>query len=210
MVSSRWFRPAVATMLGIAAASTASRAQSIDYSLSFGGSGTLGSQSFTDRTITLSLTADAADVMSGDAGYDYYTPATTLAVSVSGLGMVTSIDEFIVEDSHAMDSLSYVDVYHNNSSTDAFVLAGIGGPAFLTYDLTTPLTVYFDTIQLATGVAFPTTGGDFTIISTTNTSESGVFTTTIASVPEPATLAMCGTAAAAGLAVWMRRRSSRG
>jgi hypothetical protein len=191
----------IAMTIGVMIASgRASEAGLITYTETVNGYGSFGGVDFSDQLITITLTTDTSQITNPSAGLLRTNTALT-TISVAGIGTGTL-------QTHAF----------NNQTANAFGFStGVGAQpdildvqnaAFASYNHQSAIGPIVGIAIINTDAAFSTTIGDFVISST---SSDVTMQATLASVPEPSSLALCGIAGAAGLiAARVRRKRAAG
>jgi hypothetical protein len=189
----------VSTVLSLALGlPTSARAGMITYTFTATGNGTLGANAFTDASFAITCTADTNQVTSTGEGFSV--ADLTATVSVAGLGIATFITPTTNIDNQGLGRAGISD------SVPGVALLFEDNPAFLTYDLTTPIGPLTGSPSFNFGVHFATTAGDFTLTDVS----TATFQATAQSVPEPSSLVLLGfgTATLAGW-LWRKRRHIR-
>jgi hypothetical protein len=197
-------------ILAAALSSSVCHATSITYTLSTTASGTLGGSSFTDASVTVTLTGNTSGITSGPAPYtDVLINPGPTTITVSGIGTGTFTDPIVVLDTLTDNSLlGQPAILFLDTTTDTGIVLETGA-VFTTYDLNTSLGPISGLGGVASGSAitpvFPTTDGNLTW-TVGQTLVDATFTA-VTTTPEPATLLLVGSGMAAMLA---RRRLSKG
>jgi hypothetical protein len=185
-----------AVLLGLMAwASTRAEASLITFSESATFVGTLGRTSFINAEVTFTQTADTNNVILFDPIRNIYEVAnSTATVTISGGNLASPL----------FATLTVPTITVSNESqgygglalaSDQSVILVIDSPSFAGYDLQSPITINGNAFTADFSRAFATDQGDLIF-----TNSSG-FSTFIATVPEPSSLALCGIAGAFGLGV---------
>jgi hypothetical protein len=176
-------------------------ANSVVYTLSGTGTGSLGATPFSDVVFTITSTADTANITEsqlqpGPPGYYIFVvPDITATVFVSGLGAAT----FTIP-THNFDNFN-TDIAGISASDLKGDILDINNSAFTSYDLSSSLGPLTGTPLINPGVTFQTTVGDFSLSSIS-------FVTFQADVvPEPSTFAFLGVALF-GLVLWRQRHKT--
>ncbi|WP_165250659.1 PEP-CTERM sorting domain-containing protein [Paludisphaera soli] len=188
----------LATLVFLGAADV--QAEPITFTLETVASGHVGGVAFTDAAFTLRTTADTDDVRGPFTSQQYLVDGLTLTASIAGVGDLT------------LSNLHFVDM-----RTVQGPLGDRGGASFgilvffdeslAGYDLKSAVGPTLGLIASAgPGVTYATSLGS---LEFSRVSDEGTFTasTTIATVPEPASLALLAVGAGA-LGVVARRRAS--
>jgi hypothetical protein len=173
---------------------TSARAGMITYTFTATGSGRLGANAFTDASFAITSTADTNQVTSTGEGFSV--PDLTATIFVSGVGTATFTNPTTNIDNQPLGRAGISD------SVPGTALLFEDNPAFLTYDLTTPIGPLTGSPSFNSGVHFATTAGDFSL---RDVSTSTFRATTARAVPEPSSLALLGFGTAI-LAGWRRRK----
>jgi hypothetical protein len=161
--------------------------------------GTLGGVRFNDALVTLTTTADTANITSPVAGFSTLT-GTPGSVTIAGTGSATFSFDLIVF-SNQISGVAGIEA-HTTGSLYADVIDTIN-PTFATYDLSSSIGPVTGTAFTNGGPPFATSSGALVI---TSTSSSATFLASTAAVPEPSSFAMCGLAGVIGLVVARVRR----
>ncbi len=194
----------IPTFVGIAGlvltlgAVTPARAELITYTFSGTGSGSLGSQSFTDTLFTITSTADTSQVTNSSPGI-FRVPDLTANVTVSGIGTGTFT---ITTINVSNQNVSRVGISDPNQN---MAILFVDNPAVATYDLTTAIGPLTGPTAFNPGATFATTAGDFSLTVV----PSATFQATVGqAIPEPATLTLIGIGALGLLGhAWRRKKS---
>lgn len=174
----------------LAALSTAAPAAPYVYTITATATGALDGTSYTNALVTLTATADTANVLGG--GGVFIVPAT-VTVSVAGVGADAFTGPFDVFDNQntLIGGLDQTDGTGDVLDTV--------DPAFGTYDLRSPIGPVTGGAIYEFGTGFATTRGLFHIDAAT----TSTFTASPQAVPEPSAFAALGVGA---LAVFRRRK----
>lgn len=193
------------------------QASSITYTPSTTATGTLGGTLFTNALVTVTLTADTANVVPGPAPYTGTAAnAGTATVNVAGIGTGTFTSEVGIFSS--LNDVAALALLGGNPGVimiDATAQTGILvqiGPVFSTYDLRSSLGPITGPGGPASGSqitpVFSTTAGDFTwAVGQTGGQLTSTFTAV--TTPEPAPFLLLGSALAVVLARSRFRRDNR-
>jgi hypothetical protein len=157
----------------------------ITYTESAVGSGTLGSQSFSSELVTVSLTADTSGIT--DVGPYYTTLPATTTVTIAGIGTAAFTDSVYLLNDPFDGTVQFFDF----TGTGYTAILGTTAAALVGYDLGSAIGPFTGS-AFNGGSSLPTTLGTFYL--ELGDSESGTFTATGQSVPEPASIAMLGMA----------------
>ena len=171
---------------------TAALANTITYTESGVGTGSLGETSFTDAPFTITLVADPAHVVTGPGGV-LANPSGTATLSINGSPVATFTEQLAAFDAQADQTAGL------GSVPQMISVLGTTDPVFGTYGLTTSIGPIANTSSFNVGASFATDQGAFVLNSVGNA------TFTALATPEPASLAMWALAAVA-LAGWKLRR----
>jgi len=142
----------------------------ITYTVTGIASGALGASAFTNALVTVALVGDTAFV-GNDSG--------SATVTVSGVGTAAFTDTMVVTDNFDNPSAQISDF-----TLDRLVFGTVAA-AFATYDRRGPIGPIVGTALINPGSLFPTTLGNFDMVSVSG--NTSTFTATTA-VPEPASL----------------------
>jgi hypothetical protein len=171
------------------------RAGPVKYTDMVTASGTLGSSSFNDALVTLTLSGDTANV-TGVSGF-FSNTVGAFKVTVAGIGTATFTDSLEVFDNHLNafagfeDLTAFADVLDTRDAT------------FVSYDLTTSIGPVTNSSLINPGQHFNTTLGQ--LIFDSAAADSTFTAVTSSTVPEPAGLTLAGLAVV-GLARYRRWR----
>jgi hypothetical protein len=172
------------------------QATPITYTETSVASGVLDATAFFNELVTITVIGDTSTQFGTDPYY-YVNGAAT--VTVSGVRSDTITDIIDAAD-HQGAELAYIYDRTQNS-----IILGTFNPAFLTYDLTSPIGP-FSGLSFQMGLPiFPTTSGNFFLAEP---SADSTFTAveSPAPVPEPATMLLLGTGLLATVSRFRRRR----
>jgi hypothetical protein len=162
----------------------------ITYTVTGIATGALGAAAFTNALVTIALVGDTAFI-----GNDF----GSATVTVSGVGTAAFTDTMIVTDNFDNPSAQISDF-----TLDRLVFGTVAA-AFATYDRRGPIGPIVGTALINPTSPFPTSLGNFDILSVSG--NTSTFTaTTAAAVPEPASLLLL----AGGLVVLAARRCRKG
>jgi len=184
MRTSTMFLPALA--LGVAGAicvAAPSLAEQITYTMEFIGTGSLGSSSFSQADVTLTMVNDLGNIMY-DSAFMLYEINGTATVSVSGVTGSTPAT-FTDPMQFYTDSSTLVGLFDANVGFDVVDLFSAAFSGYQLGGLTAPIT---DTAQLGLPgfSGFPTDAGDLITTGLGNdTTSDATFTATVAAVPVP-------------------------
>jgi hypothetical protein len=194
-ISLKRFGLAVAVLGLVAGAVGRTEAALLIYTDQGTGSGSLGSTPFTDALVTVSFTGDTTNVIS-EAGFGFRNLIGTATVTVAGVGTATFTDSM-----EAFVNQPSLFAGIGDTTLGTSVLATDTSPLFATYDLKGPIGPISGTAFFNVDVSFPTTLGGFVLNSIPGD------TSFTATVPEPASLILAGTAALMGLgSAWRHRK----
>jgi hypothetical protein len=182
-------------LLAFAAPTTALHAAPITYTETVTASGTLGSTPFANALVTLTQTADTANIV--QSGVVIGIPATTSTVTVAGIGAGTFT---IPTATFVVPIASLGGLLAGPIDLTSFPIVALLNPAFATYDLQSSIGPLSGTAFINTGLPFATTAGGLVL---TSTSSPATFQ---AVIPEPSSLVLTGVAALAGVGFASRRR----
>jgi PEP-CTERM motif len=199
----------VLAALGVLGAT--SSASPIVYTLTTTATGTLGASTFTNASVTVTLTGDTANIAFGPSPLNaaLVNPGSA-TIDISGLGTSTFTDSIEILssfDTPILGGVSAVVIAQlDNPSGDS--VSGIAledGPAFFGYNLIGPFGPISGTGGAGSGPAniFPTTAGNLQF--TIQPPNLGPSTFTAALVPEPTTTMLLG-AGLLGLIGFRRRK----
>ena len=158
-------------------------------------SGTLGTTTFTNAFITITVTADTASVAVG-SGFDTVSPLSN-RFTIAGVGTYSFTSSTLFMFSNETGYVGLAD--SPGSILDTY------SPVLNNYQLTTAIGPVSGSDFIGTGTAyvFPTTGGDLHFSDSLN---QATFEATLAAVPEPSTLTLAGIASVLTLAFARARR----
>jgi hypothetical protein len=199
--SSRVIRTGIvlALLAGVPRLAEASPVTYVDSGLA---SGSLGSSAFTNALVTLEFVGDTANITNPQPGLYFNMPGTA-TVTVAGIGTATFTDPMaaFVNQNFIPPVSPFAGISDQSFPGGAVVLA-TSNSAFSSYALTAPFGPFTgpSAFEAAGPVAFPTTLGDF-IILTTATSTFQAFST----IPEPSSIVSGGIAMGMGGVVCVLR-----
>jgi hypothetical protein len=156
----------------------------ITYTESVVATGTIGSQSFSDALVTLTLTADTSGITESSGVFS--TSAAMATVNIASIGNATFTNDLVFFNEPGASEAGFEDFSAVGGS--AVVLA-IFSASLDTYELASPIGPITGDAHNGGG-SFATTLGTLFLQQPEN---SGTFTATIQSVPEPTSIAMLGT-----------------
>jgi len=165
------------------------------------GSGSLGSNSFSNSLLTLTATGDTSNVV--NVGGLYVLPGITVAIDVATLGTTANLtDKAQVFDNQP--GPIYAGIIDTTVLTGGLptIILDTFNSAFSSYALTTSIGPIQGTSGGVSGVSFNTNQGSFVLSSLSN---NPTFTASVASAPEHATPVLLGLGMMA-LAALKRRR----
>ena len=181
-----------------ATSSLAAYADTITYTESAIGSGSLGKTDFTNALVTITATGDTGNVV--DKGGGLFVIILPVELTVQGLGstMFTDIIQFVSNNGSQVAGVG--------DNTDGLGLLFTNNSAFATYNLQTGIGPISGAAAFNPGASYNTADGAFVTTSFgTSTFEAVEASST---VPEPSTIAMFGTGLL-GLAGAARRKVLR-
>jgi hypothetical protein len=189
-----WASLKIGLLAGCAALLFASAAEAtpIDYIFTGTGSGTVNGSEFSRASFTITAVADTSGITSG-GGEFRNTPITV--TFTAGSQTATLIDLVIIDNTAAPGFIGF------GNTLTPFDAEALENTVFETYGLNTALALTTGTLSVAPGT-FETTVGTLTF---TGISALSFQATVPSSVPEPASLAILGTALA-GFGLIRRRR----
>jgi hypothetical protein len=179
------------------------RAGPITYTEQFTASGSLGSQTFSNATVTITGTGDTANAFT-TPGIGAFNQLSAATVTVSGIGSATFVDTI---EAGAQTSFQPALAGFSDGGYDVILTSN---DAFASYDMTTAITSTSGAAVGTTGQAYDTDHGSlpFTSFGATSSFEATLGTPTAA--PEPASLTHLAVGAAGLLGYgWRRQRSRR-
>ena len=182
--------------LACGSAATA-KADPITFTITAVGSGSLGANAFTNASFTIAAVADTSAVRPGPVPGVFEIPNSLVTVSVAGLPTATFTIPINVVDNQGLSRAGF------GAPTLGTGLLTVNNPAFATYGLTAPIGPLAGTPFFSPGVAFATTGGNFTLTAVTGA------TFQASPVPEPATMVLLSSGLAGVAAAVRRRRKAR-
>ncbi|CAN5609689.1 hypothetical protein BH10ACI4_BH10ACI4_28480 [soil metagenome] len=170
-------------------------ASTMNYTESFTASGKVGSTSFKNSAVSITLTADPNGV-SNDGYGDYTVDTSQVTISIGGTTYVllsAGLDAEVINTIYPTDGVAGIALFQDipNGATDLFEI-GTSSSALKAYDLRSaigPITGTRDG-YVNIGSSFNTTSG--TKISFSSTTGSTTFTASpvVAAVPEPGSLSL--------------------
>jgi hypothetical protein len=168
---------------------TAARATLLTYTFTAIGSGSLGANTFSNASFTITTTADTNQVTS--LGGSIVVPDLTATVCVSGFETATF--------TFATKNVDNQGLSRAGLSGEFFpAILFEDNAAFSTYDLTTPIGPLTGPPSFNSGANFPTTAGNFSLRAVSDVTFEA---TTAQAAPEPSLLALLGIGTAT-LAGW--------
>jgi hypothetical protein len=183
-------------------------AADIIYTFSGAGSGTLGTDSFSDASYTITLYADTSDIFTTPLLFgDSYVPDLSATVFVNGLGTATITSQMRVRDLQDLGMVGPATISLYNSDNPAFAAILAVHTDSKDYILSEPIGPIGGTLldNQSSGASFDTSAGDFSF----NSLVSVRFQATPQSVPEPSmTTLVCATILALGLLTRKKRNDS--
>jgi hypothetical protein len=185
-----------AVMIGVMAGQA--KASPVTYYIRATATGSLGGTAFTDRTLTITTTADTDNVIESFGHFAVAAAAPTL--DVTGFSTATFLDTFHVAVSHYSSSAGMY------SDSIGFDLIDTKNSAFSTYQLTTPIGPVSGTPVFNPGASFSTDLGDLVIDAVSVSSFQA--TGGIAAAPEPSTIVSAAIGGLMCLGYARRRRAA--
>jgi hypothetical protein len=186
---------------GVLSMATTALAVPITYTEQATASGSLGGVSFTNASVTLTMSNDTTNV-TGTA--PIFVNLGTVTLDVTGFAPATFTDSTQVDVNQSsvlpnVQSAGFADI------TENLAILVTEGSAFATYDLTTAIGPIAGTADLNSGFSFPTTDGAFILNSVSGNADFTASTSTPPpSVPEPGSLMLLCTGLA-GIGLMIRR-----
>ena len=174
------------------------QATPITYIISAVGSGSLGGNSFSDVSFTITAAADTSQIFTNSPGI-LQVPDLSATISISGLGTAT----FNGTTNFVNQNEGGIGITGGSSSArgpGADILA-LENDAFDTYDLSSSIGPFSGSADYNPGFDFGTTAGNFVLNSVPG--DTATFQATLQTVPEPATISLVGLGA---LALAIRRK----
>jgi hypothetical protein len=180
-------------------------ASEIFYTFSGIGSGTLGTDSFSDSSYAITLYADTSDIVtSGLLFGDSYVPDVSATVFVNGLGTATITSQMRVRDLQNLETVGPATISLYNSDNPAFAPILSVHPDTKDYILSEAIGPIGGALlnNQATDASFATSDGDFSFSSLTSVR----FQAAPQAVPESSMTALvCATSLALGLLTRKKR-----
>jgi hypothetical protein len=141
-------------------------------------SGSLGGTNFTFAQVTITATADTANIILSDPTDMFYKVTNmSTTVDVAGVGSAMFTDAIFT----GVVQLFQVAGFSDPKSED---ILDTKSPAFSTYDLSTSIGPLSGTTVINPGFAFPTTAGDLILTAAVANGDS-TFQATLAAIPSP-------------------------
>lgn len=183
-------------------------ADTMEYQIATTASGTLGTSSFTDALVTLTLIGDTStEVFSPDGHAAVF---GTEVVTISSLGTATLLGSTTVVYNPPSGFVTFEHLDDPSDVTSGTAIIGIIDPSLIGYDLETPFGPLTSTGGPASGsmtpTFFPTNVGDLHLDFG---SGAGTATFTATAVPEPSSVLLLGSLLAISLVVYNRRMFRR-
>jgi hypothetical protein len=180
-------------------------AYDIIYTFSGIGSGTLGTDSFSDSSYAITLYADTSDIVTSPLLFgDSYVPDVSATVFVNGLGTATITSQMRVRDLQNLEIVGPATISLYDSDNPAFAPILSVHPDTKDYILSEAIGPIGGTLldNPGSGASFATSDGDFSFSSLTSVR----FQATPQSVPESSMTALvCATSLALGLLTRKKR-----
>jgi hypothetical protein len=190
--------------------STAAKADIITYILSGTNSGQIGTTTFTNALITLSLTGNTSGVINPQPGI--FANFGTGMITISGIGTTTVTDPLEIVASATPNPLGDLGTFpfvlvlalEPPTFDDGQGFGGLGSNGLLGYDLKSaigPLTAAPGGVARPVGSIVHTALGNLTFTSDLTTTATGTFRAVVTTTPEPSSfvLLIAGTVLVAGV-----------
>ena len=167
-------------------------AASITYTEQAVATGTIGSDSFFDVFVTISMTGDTTNVVGGGGFFQNF---GTMTINIPGIGLATFTGNTAVFDNQSALTVGMADYTLGGSILDTV------DNAFATYDLMTAIGPITNSPFFRPDLTYGTTLGGL------NFTQMGDATFTASTIPEPSSLLLLGSGIV-GLAGVLRRKLS--